>query len=111
MYGVAYRYAVSLKEIIMENKTLKDGQLTIVDEDGKEIVCEILFTLESEEFGKNYVVFYPETEDEEAEVEVMAASYKEGENGQGELFEIETDEEWEYIEEALEQFQNQEDEE
>ena len=41
----------------------------------------------------------------------MAASYKEGENGQGELFEIETDEEWEYIEEALEQFQNQEDEE
>jgi len=37
----------------------KDNKLTFIDENGNEVLCEILFTFESEEFGKNYVLFYP----------------------------------------------------
>ena len=35
-----------------------DNHITVIDEDGNEN-CEILFTFESEEFGKTYVLYYP----------------------------------------------------
>ena len=85
-----------------------DQQLTIIDEEGNEILCQILFTFESEEFKKNYVLFYPlDDSDDEENVTVMAASYVEGENGIGELQEIETDEEWDLIEDVLGQYEEQ----
>ena len=86
-----------------------EGQLTIIDAEGTERLCQILFTLESEEFGKKYVIFYPleqlEGEDDE-QIQLMAASYVEGEDGNGELQEIETEEEWALIEDAVEEFEN-----
>ena len=86
-----------------------DQQLTIIDEEGNEVLCQILFTFESEEFKKNYVLFYPlDDSDDEENVTVMAASYVEGENGIGELQEIETDEEWEMVNEVLAAFQEDE---
>ena len=33
--------------------------ITVVDEQGNEQLCEILFTFESDEFGKSYVLYYP----------------------------------------------------
>lgn len=84
------------------------GQLTVIDSEGNERLCQILFTLESEEFGKKYVIFFPiEQEDNEDEelMQLMAASYDEGENGNGELHEIETDEEWALIEDAVAEFE------
>jgi len=76
--------------------------LTIINEDGKEINATILFTHHSEETGKDYVVFKPE--DDEV---VTAACYKpDGENG--ELEEIETEEEWEMLDELLENYLNDE---
>ncbi len=95
----------------MNNQNPIDGQLTIIDDEGNEKLCQILFTLESEEFGKKYVVFYEIAEmtdaDEEGEIPLMAASYVEGEDGSGELEEIETDEEWAYIEAAVNDFDSQ----
>lgn len=87
----------------MENK---ENQLTFIDEQGNEVLCEILFTFNSEEFNKNYVLFYPVgSEDEDGNIEVMAASYVEGEDGMcGELSDIETEEEWTLIEEMLASF-------
>lgn len=85
-----------------------DQQLTIIDEEGNEILCQILFTFESEEFKKNYVLFYPlEGDEDDDNVTVMAASYEEGENGIGELKEIESDEEWDLIEDVLGQYEEQ----
>lgn len=94
----------------MENKINPiEGQLTIIDAEGTERLCQILFTLESEEFGKKYVVFYPieqlEGEDDE-QIQLMAASYTEGEDGLGELHEIETEEEWGLIEDAVADFED-----
>ena len=93
----------------MNNQNPIDGQLTIIDSEGNEKLCQILFTLESEEFGKKYVVFYEVSElndvdNDEDEIPLMAASYVETEDGSGELSEIETDEEWELVEEVLQQF-------
>ncbi len=86
----------------MEN----ENRLTYIDEEGNEILCEVLFTFDSEEFKKNYVLFYPIGEvDEEGNINVMAASYTEGEDGNvGELFEVQAEEEWNLIEEMLKSF-------
>ena len=86
----------------------KEKQLTFIDEEGNEILCEILFTFESEEFNKSYVLFYPIADADGEDIEVMAAAYSPTENGEGELLPIETDEEWDLIEDVLAQFDESE---
>lgn len=83
---------------------MKDNKLTIIKEDGTEELANILFTHQSEE--KNYVVF--ELIDSE---EITAAIYKENKNGEGELLDIETDEEWEMLDELLDAYFDELDEE
>lgn len=93
------------KDKNMEN----EKQLVYVNEKGDEVLCEILFTFDSKEFGKNYVLFYPIENSEDEEIEIMAAAYASTDNGDGELIPIESDEEWALIEEVLQSF-NEEDE-
>lgn len=86
---------------------MNDNKLTFINEDGQEVLCTVLFTFNSEEFGKDYVIFYEDFEDdsEDGEIELMAASYTLKEDGTiGELNEIENDDEWALIEDVLEQF-------
>lgn len=92
----------------MKNLRISDQQLTIIDEQGNETLCQILFTFESEEFNKKYVLFYPiETEeDDEEHIAVMAASYTEEEGGVGQLHEIEDEAEWRYLEQVLADFED-----
>ena len=91
---------------------MEDNKLTFIDEKGNEVLCEILFTFHSDEFGKDYVLFYPVgEEDEEGNINIMAASYVEADGGEGELSEITTEEEWKLIEETLEAFEASMDEE
>jgi len=75
--------------------------LVVTDENGNEIECEIIMTFTSDEFGKSYVV-YQVNGDEEGKY--YAASYDPDDDDEGKLFEIETDEEWDLIEEVLEDF-------
>lgn len=86
----------------MEN----EKQLIFIDEKGDEVLCDILFTFESEEFKKSYVLFSPVgSEDENGQLEVAAASYIPSEDGSvGELNAIESDEEWALIEDMLSHF-------
>ncbi|MFS0635782.1 DUF1292 domain-containing protein [Mesobacillus foraminis] len=91
-----------------------ENNITVVDENGNEQLCEVLFTFDSEEFGKSYVLYYPlgAEEDDEEEIEIHASSFTPTEDGQdGELMPIETDEEWDMIEEMLETFLAEQDEE
>lgn len=86
--------------------------ITIVDEEGNEELYEILFTFESEDFDKSYVLVYPAGTSEGEEIELSAFSYKESEGGlEGTLSSIDTDEEWEMIEEVLNTFISEEEEE
>ena len=81
-------------------------KFSVLDEHGKEIVCEPLFTFESEETKKQYVVYTDNSCDEEGNVRVFASIYKMGENG-GELLPIKTDKEWKVIETILESIQEE----
>ena len=83
--------------------------ITLVDEAGNEALYEILLTVDGEEefAGKQYVLLYPADIDEESEeeVELMAYQYVEAEDGmEGELKQIETDAEWDMIDEVLNAF-------
>ena len=86
----------------MEDKTLR-----VIDEAGNEFDYEIVLTFHSDETNKSYVV-YKEPGDSE---EVFAASYDETETDGGDLKPIETEAEWDMIEEVLNSFLEEETEE
>lgn len=89
-----------------------ENNITVVDENGNEQLCEILFTFDSEEFNKSYVLYYPISDNEDDEIEIHASSFVPSENNEdGELSPIETDEEWDMIEEMLNTFLDEEGEE
>lgn len=83
-----------------------EKNITVVDEEGNEQLCEVLFTFNSDEFGKSYVLYYPiGEEDDEEEIEIHASAFiPSDDNTDGELQPIETDEEWDLIEEMLNTF-------
>ena len=83
-----------------------ENKIIIVDEQGRERVCEILFTYQHPETQKNYVVLYPidELDTDDEEMDLFAYSFIENENGDGELFTLETDEEYDMINEVIDQF-------
>ncbi|MBQ9744062.1 MAG: DUF1292 domain-containing protein [Clostridia bacterium] len=78
---------------------MDDRKMSFIDDEGKETICEILFTYHSDEFNKNYVVFM-DTETEE----VSAGIYNSDDEGEGDLFPVETEEEWAMLEELLEEY-------
>ncbi|WP_316571912.1 DUF1292 domain-containing protein [Neobacillus sp. YIM B06451] len=84
-----------------------DNQIVVVDENGTEQLYEILYTFESEEFEKSYVLYYAAGADDsdDEEIEIHASSFIPGAEGKaGDLLPIETDEEWDMIEEVLNTF-------
>lgn len=83
-----------------------ENKIIIIDEQGRERVCEILFTYQHPETQKNYVVLYPidELDTDDEEMDLFAYSFIENENGDGELFTLETDEEYDMINEVIDQF-------
>ena len=78
----------------------KKGIFTIVNDEGKEIECEILFTFDSDETKKSYIVYTDNTLDEEGSTKVYASVYDPtGQNPA--LMSIETEKEWLVIENIL----------
>ena len=87
---------------------MKDEIMTfkVTNDEGKEVECEVLFTFESDETKKNYIVYTDNTLDEEGNTKVYASIYNpEEENTK--LLPIETDKEWKIIETILEELQNE----
>lgn len=81
-------------------------KFTVLDEKGNQIVCEPLFTFESDETKKQYVVYTDNSKDEEGNVRVFASIYNMNDKG-GELLPIKTDKEWKVIETILEAIQEE----
>lgn len=81
-------------------------KFTVLDENGKKIVCEPLFTFESEETKKQYVVYTDNSKDKDGNVRVFASIYKANDKG-GELLPIKTEKEWKVIETILETVQEE----
>lgn len=76
----------------------------VINDEGKEIECEILFTFESDETGKNYMVYTDNTLDEEGNIKVYASIYEPNQD-ETKLEPIETEKEWKIIETILNQLQ------
>lgn len=85
----------------MENNTFK-----FINEQGIEVTCDILFTFDSEETNKSYVVYTDNSKDEEGNVQVFASVYHPGEQN-SKLEPIETDQEWKIIETILDTLQEE----
>ncbi len=84
----------------METETM-----TIIDESGKEIMYEIVLTFNSDETNKSYVIYKLPGEEND---EVFASSYNEDNKEGGDLLPIESDVEWDMIEEVLNTFLDEE---
>ena len=86
----------------MDNKNI----FKVLGEDGKEIECEVLFTFESDETKKNYIVYTDNTTDNDGNVKVYASIYDPN-SDKPDLQPIETDREWKIIETILESIQEE----
>ena len=87
---------------------MKEETMTfkIVNDEGKEVECEVLFTFESDETKKNYIVYTDNTLDEEGNTKVYASTYNPDED-ETKLLAIETEKEWKIIETILDELQNE----
>lgn len=88
-----------------------DNLITLVDDQGNESLYEILFTFESEDYGKSYILLIPAGSEPEEQVDVLAFSFDPNEDGDAtdaELYDIESDEEWDMVEGVLDTFLNDE---
>ena len=86
----------------MEEKT----KFTVLDENGNEVECEVLFTFDSDETNKSYIVYTDNTTDEEGNTKVYASIFNPNDE-KTELIPIETDREWKIIETILETIQEE----
>ena len=78
----------------------KNRYFTVTDNSGKTLEYEILFTFDSEETGKSYIVFTDNSLDEDGSIITYAATYdKNGETLA--LQDIKTDKEWDLTEHLL----------
>jgi len=85
----------------MENNTFK-----VINEEGKEIVCDILFTFDSEETNKSYIVYTDNSKDEAGNIQVFASIYDPKQESP-KLEPIETEQEWKIIETILNTLQEE----
>lgn len=81
---------------------MEANKIVVIDDTGKEIEFEVLFTFENDD--KKYVLYFDPNEDEP---NLFASVY----DDEGELFEIESPEEWDLVEEVFQSFVAQEEEE
>ncbi len=78
----------------------------VINDEGKEVECEVLFTFESEETQKNYIVYTDNTTDNDGNTKVYASIYNPDEK-ETKLLPIESEKEWKIIETILEEIQSE----
>lgn len=84
----------------------KENTFKVVDHEGNTIEFEILFTFESDETHKNYMVYTDNTKDEGGNVRVYASVFVPDAEPL-ELLPVETEREWKIIETILESIEEE----
>ena len=84
-----------------EKNTIK-----VTNSDGEQIVCDILFTFDSEETGKSYIVYTDNSKDDKGNIQVYASIYDPNAENQ-KLEPITTEAEWKVIETILNTLQEE----
>ena len=79
---------------------LDNGKIVIKNDKGEELVCDVLFTFDSDETGKSYIAYTDNTKDEKGNTKVYANTYdKTGEDLK--LSQLTNDKEWKIIDNIL----------
>ncbi|MBQ7136390.1 MAG: DUF1292 domain-containing protein [Bacilli bacterium] len=86
----------------MEN----NNTFKVINDEGQEIVCDILFTFDSEETKKSYIVYTDNSRDAEGNIQVYASIYDPKQDNPR-LEPIETEQEWKIIETILNTLQDE----
>jgi len=78
-------------------------RIIIPDENGDEHLFEVLLTFDVDKTGQTYIAVVPTEQKQDEEIEVYAFRYELKDNDENDLalFTIESDEEWEMVEEML----------
>ena len=87
----------------------KNNKFTVINDEGKQIECEVLFTFESDETKKSYIVYTDNTKDEIGNIKVYASIYDPNnmDDTKMSLEPIETEKEWNIIETILDSLQEE----
>ena len=85
---------------------MEENRFKIIDKKGNEIEFEVLFTFESDETKKNYMVYTDNTKDKEGNTKVYASIFEPNKEPL-ELLPVETEREWKVIETILESIQDE----
>ena len=85
---------------------MKKNTFSMLDENGNEVVYDVLFTFESEETNKNYIVYTDQSKDENGNIQVYASIYDPNDPN-SKLEAIETEKEWKVIETILSTLQEE----
>ncbi|QKS70800.1 DUF1292 domain-containing protein [Paenalkalicoccus suaedae] len=103
-----------MSELHIKRPEGDDDRIVIPDENGDEHLFKVLFTFDVDTTGTSYMVLAPEgiseDDEDEDEIEVHAFRFEEKAGEDLSLFAIETEEEWEMVEELLNTFTDDEDE-
>lgn len=84
---------------------MNENEMTfkVINDAGEEVICEVLFTFESDETKKTYIVYTDGTLDEAGNTCVYASIYEP--DDESTLFPIESEKEWVIIETLLKKLQ------
>lgn len=78
----------------------KKNYFTITNNKGESLECEVILTIDSSEFGKNYIVYTDHTLNEDGRINTYASIYDP--TGKDLSLEpVKTEEEWDMIENVL----------
>ena len=89
----------------MKNKD--KNSFTVINDAGNEFKCDVLFTFDSDETKKSYIVYTDNTKDKDGNIQVYASIFNPDSSDSTELLPIETEKEWKVIETILESLQEQ----
>ena len=79
---------------------------TVINDEGKEILCHVLFTFDSDETGKSYIVYTDNSKDALGNVQVYASIFN-PDDPNTKLEQIETEKEWKVIDTILKNLQEE----
>ena len=79
---------------------MENDKISIIDESGNTIICDILFTFDSAETNKSYVVYTDNSKDDFGNIKVYANTYDINSDN-GTLGIIDSDKEWALIEQIF----------
>jgi len=85
---------------------MNKNSFTLIDEEGKETVYDVLFTFDSDETNKSYIAYTDNTRDPNGNIQVYASTYDPNDPN-SKLEAIETEKEWKVIETVLETLQEE----